>query len=55
MKRYGITRTHTDTYYIEIEAETEAEAREMAENQIIDPDDYDLVDCGMYKYEVEEV
>lgn len=55
MAKYLITRTHTETYSIEIEAENEREARKMAEDQIIDPDDYDLEDCGSYEYEVEEI
>lgn len=53
MAKYLITRTHTETYSIEIEAENESEARKLAENQIIDPDDYDLEDAGYYEYEIE--
>ena len=55
MATFLITRTHTETYTIEIEAEDEREARRMAEDQVIDPDDYELEDCGSYEYEVEEV
>ena len=52
MAKYLIRRTHTETYSIEIEAESEREAKKMAEDQIIDPGDYDLEDCGSYEYEV---
>lgn len=55
MAKYLITRTHTETYSIEIEAENEREARKMAEDQLIDPDDYILEDGGTYEYEVEEI
>ena len=39
----------------EIYADSESEARKLAENQIIDPDDYDLEDSGYYEYEIEEI
>lgn len=55
MAKYLITRTHTETYSVEIEAESKREARKMAENQLIDPDDYILEDSGCYEYEVEEI
>lgn len=53
MAKYLITRTHTETYCVEIEAENEREARKMAEEYSIDPDDYILADGGTYEYEVE--
>lgn len=53
MNKYLITRTHTETYTAEIYADSESEARKLAENQIIDPDDYDLEDAGCYEYEIE--
>lgn len=55
MPRYLITRRHTETYEIEIEAENENEAMQMAEDQVIDSDSYDIVDVGYYEYEVEEI
>ena len=53
MNKYLITRRHTETYTAEIYADSESEARKLAENQIIDPDDYDLEDAGCYEYEIE--
>lgn len=55
MPKYLITRRHTETYAIEIEAKSEKEAMHMAEDQVIDPHDYDIVDVGYYEYEVEEI
>lgn len=53
MNKYLIIRTHTETYTAEIYADSESEARKLAEDQIIDPDDYDLEDAGCYEYEIE--
>ena len=55
MAKYLITRTHTETYSIVIDAESEKEARQMAEDQIIDPGDYDLEDSGCYEYTIEKI
>lgn len=55
MNKYLITRTHTETYTTEIYADSESEARKLAEDQIIDPDDYFLEDAGYYEYEIEEI
>lgn len=53
--RYRITRTHTETYIVEVEANSVEEAKQMAEDQTIDPGDYEIEDAGSYEYEVEEM